>query len=303
MTKRLTPLQYMRKLLRSLFQLRAFSRRARGRIPLDILFKSRRRRLIGEVAAGWDGGYVLQDDGFFVYVPRELDTSGLDLLTRAIANEPVIARHCPTGGVALDVGAHLGTWTLPMARAVGEAGRVHAFEPIPFLNEALRKTALANGLGQIVLDGRALGAAAGSSDFTIVDGGHGRGNLGMSGLGERPGGGAAIRVEVTTLDAFAEERKLARLDFLKIDVEGFEDQVLAGGRDTLGRFHPTIVFETGNEDRGQRLAIRDTLRPLNYRLLGIPIEHGIVEADWDAFVECAAPFTATHFCNVLCVAE
>ena len=90
---------------------------------------------------------------------------------------------------------------------------------------------------------------------------------------------------------------------LKIDVEGLEAQVLAGGGDTLGRFRPTIVFETGNEDRNQRLTIRDTLRPLNYRLLGIPIEHGIVEADWDAFMECAAPFTPTYFCNVLCVAE
>ena len=303
MTKRLTPLQYKRKLLRALFQLRAHSRRTRERIALAVRLKGRRRRLVDAVAAGWDGGYVLQDDGYFVYVPRELDTNGLDVLTRAIAHEPVIARHCPVGGVALDVGAHLGAWTLPMARAVGETGRVHAFEPIPFLNAALRKTALANGLVQVVLDGRALGSAAGPSVFTIVNGGRGRGNVGMSGLGERPGGGEAIRVEVTTLDAFAAERKLNRLDFLKIDVEGFEAQVLAGGRDTLERFHPTIVFETGNEDRDQRLAIRDTLRPLNYRLLGIPVEHGIVEADWDAFVECAAPFTATHFCNVLCVAE
>ena len=124
----------------------------------------------------------------------------------------------------------------------------------------------------------------------------------MSGLGERPGG-TIIEIQLTTLDAFADERQLERLDFLKIDVEGLEADVLAGATKTLKRFHPTIVFETGNEDREQRLAIRDTLCPLNYRLLGIPIEHGIVEADWEAFVECTAPFTATYFCNVLCIKE
>ncbi len=267
-----------------------------------MVFKGRRRRLIGEAAAGWDGGYVLQDDGFFVYVPRELDTNGLDVLTRAIAREPVIARHCPAGGVALDIGAHLGSWTVPMAQAVGETGHVHAFEPVPFLNAALRKTVLANGLRQVVLDDRGLGSTTSNAAFTVADGGGGAGNQGMSGLGERPGG-TIIEIQVTTLDAFAEECKLDRLDFLKIDVEGLEVDVLAGASKTLKRFHPTIVFETGNEDREQRLAIRDTLCPLNYRLLGIPIEHGIVEADWNAFVECTAPFTATYFCNVLCIKE
>ncbi len=302
MTKRLTPLQHQRKLLRSLFQLRAHSRRTRQRIARALVFKGRRRRLIGEAAAGWDGGYVLQDDGFFVYVPRELDTNGLDVLTRAIAREPVIARHCPAGGVALDIGAHLGSWTVPMAQAVGETGHVHAFEPVPFLNAALRKTVLANGLRQVVLDDRGLGSTTSNAAFTVADGGGGEGNQGMSGLGERPGG-TIIEIQVTTLDAFAEECKLDRLDFLKIDVEGLEVDVLAGASKTLKRFHPTIVFETGNEDREQRLAIRDTLCPLNYRLLGIPIEHGIVEADWNAFVECTAPFTATYFCNVLCIKE
>ncbi|MDP6786674.1 MAG: FkbM family methyltransferase [Rhodospirillales bacterium] len=302
MTKRLTPLQYQRKLLRSLFQLRALSRRTRQRIPFALRFRGRRRRLIDAAAADWDGGYIVQDDGFYVYVPRELDTNGLDILTRAIAHEPVIARHCPAGGVALDVGAHLGAWTVPMAQAVGATGHVHAFEPVPFLNAALGKTLRANGFGHVVLDSRGLGSAKGKAAFTVADGGGGKGNQGMSGLGERPDG-TVIEIELTTLDAFSEERKLERLDFLKIDVEGLEAEVLAGGAKTLARFHPTLVFETGNEDPGRRLAIRDTLGPLGYRLLGIPVEHGIVEADWDAFVECTAPFTATYFCNVLCVAS
>ena len=302
MTKRPTPLQNKRKLFRSLFQLRALSSQTRQRIPFALRLKKRQRRLINAAAAGWDGGYIVQNDGFFVYVPRELDTNGLDLLTRKIAHEPVIARHCPAGGVALDVGAHLGSWTVPMARAVGESGHVHAFEPVPFLNAALRKSVLSNGLRQVILDDRGLGSTTGNAAFTVADGGGGEGNQGMSGLGERPGG-TVIEIQVTTLDAFAEEGKLDRLDFLKIDVEGLEADVLAGATKTLKRFHPTIVFETGNEDREQRLAIRDSLGPLNYRLLGIPIEHGIVEADWNAFVECTAPFTSTYFCNVLCIKE
>jgi FkbM family methyltransferase len=302
MTKRLTPLQNRRKLFRSLFQLRALSSQTRQRIPFALRLKERRRRLVNAATTDWDGGYIVQDDGFFVYVPRELDANGLDVLTRAIAHEPVIARHCPAGGVVFDIGAHLGSWTVPMAQAVGETGQVHAFEPVPFLNAALRKTVLANGLRQVVLDDRGLGSTTGNAAFTVADGGGGEGNQGMSGLGERPDG-TVIEIQVTTLDTFAEEGKLDRLDFLKIDVEGLEADILAGATKTLKRFHPTIVFETGNENREQRLAIRDTLCPLNYRLLGIPIEHGIVEADWDAFVECTTPFTATYFCNVLCIKE
>ena len=51
------------------------------------------------------------------------------------------------------------------------------------------------------------------------------------------------KVPVTTLDALATELGLDRMDCIKIDVEGAEERVIAGARESLGRWHPTVIFE------------------------------------------------------------
>ena len=65
-----------------------------------------------------------------------------------------------------------------------------------------------------------------------------QGNSGASFL--ELGGG---EVAVTTLDEFVEARGLRRLDFMKIDVEGFEERVLRGGERTLRRLRPVVLLE------------------------------------------------------------
>src|SRR5262249_53615129 len=55
--------------------------------------------------------------------------------------------------------------------------------------------------------------------------------------------GGAGHVQVTTLDAFVAERGIRRLDFMKIDVEGFEERVLRGGERVLRELRPSILLE------------------------------------------------------------
>jgi hypothetical protein len=50
-------------------------------------------------------------------------------------------------------------------------------------------------------------------------------------------------VEVTTIDHFAREEGLQRLDFIKMDVEGWEKRILEGGAETIGRFRPALLVE------------------------------------------------------------
>jgi hypothetical protein len=63
---------------------------------------------------------------------------------------PFVQEQLPLNGRAIDVGAHIGMLTVPMARAVGPSGRVDALEPVPANIEALRRTIVANGLDSTV---------------------------------------------------------------------------------------------------------------------------------------------------------
>ncbi len=52
-----------------------------------------------------------------------------------------------------------------------------------------------------------------------------------------------VKVEVTTLDAYVRQMQLARVDFIKIDVEGAEVSLLKGAEETINRYHPTLIIE------------------------------------------------------------
>lgn len=133
----------------------------------------------------------------------------------------------PGRAVAVDAGAHVGAWTLPLAE---EFGRVIAFEPCA----ANRACLLANaaGLRHVEIEDTALGDAFGEARLGLPaerDVNSGQHMIGAA--------GAAVRV--VPLDAWA----LPELDLLKIDVEGFELPVLRGALDTLRRCRPVVVME------------------------------------------------------------
>jgi len=92
------------------------------------------------------------------------------------------------------------------------------------------------------------------------------------------------------------------LDFIKIDVENHEPAVIRGAASAISQFQPAIVFEAGHweENSEDRESIRNTLEPLGYRVVGILIEHGIVEANWDSYLAFEYPFTNELYCDILC---
>lgn len=129
--------------------------------------------------------------------------------------------HTPEGGVFVDVGAHVGTYALPLARQVGRNGTVIAIEPHPVAHARLAFNRAASDLPQV----RLVAAAAGSSDgeLTIETDDH---NLGASHVSTADTSADAIRVPALTLQRILNVAGVARVDTLKIDVEGFEDRVL-----------------------------------------------------------------------------
>jgi FkbM family methyltransferase len=131
--------------------------------------------------------------------------------------------HTPVGGVFVDVGANVGTYAMPLARHVGESGKVIAIEPHPVTHARLSFNRTASGFGQVVLVAAAAGAADG--ELMIETDGD---NLGASHIisGERSGN--AIKVPSLRLQQILGDAGANHVDALKIDVEGYEDRVLTG---------------------------------------------------------------------------
>jgi len=149
------------------------------------------------------------------------------------------------GDVAVDVGAHRGRHTLPIARRVLPGGRVLAFEPLPFIRSQLADTLafeLPEAGDALQVFAYALGERAGQAEFVVA-----RDAPECSGLRERvydvPTALERIPVEVRTLDELTAD--LPKLRYVKIDAEGGEYHILAGARGLLRRLRPIITFEFG----------------------------------------------------------
>ncbi len=144
-----------------------------------------------------------------------------------------------TGGDMVDVGAHIGMFSLTAARAAAVGSRVLALEPNPRAREQLDANVLLNGCDNVVVLEMAASDESGPRLLTVPA----TPDPSRSSREQRtyePGG--TLTVETTTIDAEVEARRL-RPSFLKIDVEGHELHVLAGAERTLESQRPLVLCE------------------------------------------------------------
>ncbi len=165
--------------------------------------------------------------------------------TYEICTTRLVQAFLRAGMTFVDVGANIGYYTLLAARAVGKAGLVYAFEPNVAVRSRLEENLRLNGLlGQVHIRQLAMARSSGESAFyrSVVSD-----NSGLSSI--LPGGGRSDDAELVpcvSLDDFAAALPGRRpIDLMKIDVEGAEMEVLAGGRGVLARDDaPAIIFES-----------------------------------------------------------
>lgn len=149
------------------------------------------------------------------------------------------------GDVILDIGAHIGTFAVPLAKRVGPNGRVYAFEAIPEHYQLLSQNAKLNGVEETLIASNAIVtrgmAAPRGTPYS--------GNTGAMKLGES-GEIDLHEVPQMTLDDWWESAIPPRpcVNIVKIDVEGMEADVLLSGGDMTRREKPVIVFEVGGHD-------------------------------------------------------
>ena len=195
----------------------------------------------------------------FVPIQVELEPSmtmtldPCDLVTREILLhhtwEPettkVVASHLRAGGTFVDVGAHVGWYTLKAAQLVGPKGHVIAVEPNPETLVRLFDNVRSSGVGGIVV---VAPVASSDSEGTLTLYAAPRENTGESSLASgnaAQGGGTAVpyQVRARRLDDIVREAHVGPVDMIKIDVEGAEFTVLKGAVETLDRDRPVLSVE------------------------------------------------------------
>lgn len=145
------------------------------------------------------------------------------------------------GATVFDVGANTGVYTMA-ALAITPGARVHAFEPIAHISRALAANIAANGLSDRVrINTCAVSDQPGPVDMHVPDDTWGNATLSVAGF--RGLRGHVERVNAVTLDAYVAIHDIARIDLLKIDVEGHEDAVLRGARGLLDTQRPAVLCE------------------------------------------------------------
>jgi len=150
--------------------------------------------------------------------------------------------------LALDIGANVGTLTVPLARH--SAGSVLAFEPVPANHLNLIDNLSLNRLATVETRAEALSTAPGHAAMFDVH----ADNAGTAKLAETPSAG--IPVPLARLDDILDGR---RVGLIKIDVEGHEVQALTGGQKMMERDRPLVVAEVLGAKRASLLGYFDRL--------------------------------------------
>lgn len=203
------------------------------------------------------------------WVSKKIEEDGI----YEAAQTRLIPSFIGAGTTCLDVGANIGYYTMWMSRLSLRGGSVHAFEPNPLTFSFLQENVQANGLENVFVNNVAVGQR---TETTLI-------NLDLPLPAEGPDGGvqnlggwSLVRrrkgehqVQVVSIDDYVAQKKIEKVSFIKIDVEGFEREVLAGARQTLEKMRPVIMIELAASNaasRDQVMKILDFLKIRKYNL-------------------------------------
>lgn len=158
------------------------------------------------------------------------------------------------GDTVLDVGANIGCTAVLFGSL---ARRVHCYEPSPSTFHFLERNVAASGLTNVRCYNFGLGSEEKVTTLTYAPAN--RSGAFVSDRISASEGHRIERIQIRTLDAHVAELGVSRVDFLKIDVEGFEQSVLCGGSRTLQHHRPLVVMELNHWclNAFQRITIPD----------------------------------------------
>jgi FkbM family methyltransferase len=187
------------------------------------------------------------------YVTRSLEVYG----ELCPAERRLLGQLVRPGMTVVEVGANIGAHTIALARGCAP-GLLYAFEPQQRIFQLMCANLALNDVTNVIALPEACGDAEGHAMIPPINYGA-AGNFGGVSL-EADGRRAGQRVRVRTLDSLS----LTSLGLLKVDVEGFEPQVLRGAHETIMRCRPILYVE--NDRANQQGEVISMMASLGYRL-------------------------------------
>lgn len=150
--------------------------------------------------------------------------------------------------VVFDVGANVGFYAAPFARKLKKlGGHLHCFEPVPGNFARLNDNLQLNDAADVAtVHAIGLSDKPGTAQITLREDFAQGSNTGNAAIVIDDGKDAVFEtlpIELSTLDAYCEKEKIARLDFIKVDIEGHEDLFFRGGIEAIKKHRPIILAE------------------------------------------------------------
>ena len=205
------------------------------------------------------------------------------------------------GEVVLDIGAHIGYFTLIAANLVGEEGKVFAFEPAPDNFALLKKNVEFNGYENVVPIEKAVSNKCGRTKLFLDER-----STGNNTIYEPANAGKSVEVDVITLDEFFKDYN-GNINFIKMDVEGAEPAVIEGMSRLLSKnkkLKMVTEFSSNNLKRSG-IVLQEYLKLLikhGFKLFNIDERNGKIKPIYeDAIVQfCAFCVNKNYSTNLFC---
>jgi FkbM family methyltransferase len=169
----------------------------------------------------------------------------------------LIDRFVKPGDTVLDIGANIGLVSLRLSKRVGAEGIVHAFEPNPRVSNRLLRSLEESRITNVRLHEVGLGDVPGTLRLVVPEG-----NAGAASLIADRVSGESCEVPVKRLDDF----EFGPISFVKMDVEGYEENVLRGFSRTVSNCPPRVILFEQNDPSGTSIRL---LEEAGYRIFGV----------------------------------
>ena len=195
------------------------------------------------------------------------------------------------GNTIFDIGANVGDVSMNASIRVDVEGKVFAFEPDEINFKRFQSNLLVNNFCNITIINKGMGNISGEYFLSIID----ENNLGMNKIVPVANNIKGSYIDIITIDEYVKEKNIKNIDLIKIDVEGFEMNVLLGGKNSINRFKPKLFVELDNNNlKEQGFSAKEIISFLENK------NYNIVNAETLMQVKVSDDFENCHY-DIICL--